>query len=487
MDLQYCPAARVVERWSEFDNLPASDPIFNLSILSLRKLKPYRDLLYIQRTIPDHATFSLAYRCIKLWATQRGIYSSKFGFLGGVHVTLMLSWVYKRIAHDIEPQESGPISTDELVTTFFHYYANFNWVDDIVFDAFFHKQKPRYHRTAREPMVVLGFHAPNSNVAHTSTLPGLSLLVQEFKAASQRLSEPGMTWQDFFEPPGLQSLVGMGLGETQFLQLYRNYVSIDIQFWGRTLARDINKSFPNTEVRLWPARFTDSNSTTTSDNNDYHGCYLIGLQKAINTPLRLSKSDERRAAKQSLEKVIDKFLTQLRMDEKNYDASTSWVDASLATKHDIQTRELRLDDREWGDYAMEMEPDSDDEEELDDLDVEDAALSKLPDRSKPTSTLIPVSTTKLRPASDVLNRLRWDPNLDPADYIIGYEDRFLGARETSLEKWKTEQTDEEFIPQHRILYFRRKFNDEGDGRGELVWERATRIDKVFGSGASSGA
>jgi uncharacterized protein (UPF0248 family) len=119
------------------------------------------------------------------------------------------------------------------------------------------------------------------------------------------------------------------------------------------------------------------------------------------------------------------------------------------------------------------------------MDEEDTELPKLPLRSKPASTSAPVSATKLRPASDVLNRLRWDPNLNPADYIIGYEDRFLGAKETSLEKWKTEQTDEEFIPQHRILYFRKKFNDEGDGKGELVWERATRIDKVFGSGASA--
>ena len=188
-----------------------------------------------------------------------------------------------------------------------------------------------------------------------------------------------------------------------------------------------------------------------------------------------------------MEKIVDRFLTQLRTDEKNYDASTSWVNISLTSRHELHAQGLRLDDREWGDYAMEIEPDSDDEEELDDLDDEDAGLPKLPIRSKAASTSLPVSTTKLRPASDVLSRLRWDPNLDPSEYIIGYEDRFLGAKEISLEKWKTEQTDEEFIPQHRILYFRRKFNDEGDGKGEIVWERATRIDKLFGSGVGIGA
>jgi uncharacterized protein (UPF0248 family) len=175
----------------------------------------------------------------------------------------------------------------------------------------------------------------------------------------------------------------------------------------------------------------------------------------------------------------------LRTDDKNYDPSMSWINVSLATPQEVKG--FRLDDREWGDYAMEIDPDSDDEEELDDSDdqPEPANTRKLPIRSKPCSTSTPVATAKLRPASDVLHRLRWDPNLDPADYIIGYEDRFLGTRETGLERWKTEQTDEEFIPQHRILYFRKKLSEDGIAKGEVVWERATRIDKVFGSGVGA--
>lgn len=246
---------------------------------------------------------------------------------------------------------------------------------------------------------------------------------------------------------------------------------------------DIHRSLPDFEVRLWPARFTENKFDKLNGSQDYHGCYLIGLQRAATAPLAHKSWDERQAAKQSLEKVVDRFLASLRTDEKNYDASTSWVNASLITRHDVQAHELQLDEREWGDYAMESEPDSDDEEEFDGAEDED---TKLPIRSKPVSTSTPVSTAKLRPASDVLNRLRWDPNLDPADYIVGYEDRFLGAKEMGLVKWKTEQTDEEFIPQHRILYFRKKYNDEDDGKGDLVWERLTRIDKVFGSGVGAG-
>lgn len=246
--------------------------------------------------------------------------------------------------------------------------------------------------------------------------------------------------------------------------------------------KDIYKALPESEVRIWPARFTENALRDTSDGNDYQGCYLIGLAKGTRVS-SANSPEEKQITKQALEKVLDRFLTQLRTDDKNYDATNSWIDASLAKSRDV--RGLQLDDREWGDYAVDLDDDSDDEEELEE-DFEDADATKpqraIPQRPKPTSA--PLSRTKLRPASDVLNRLRWDPSLDPSDYIIGYEDRFLGAKETGLEKWKTEQTDEEFIPQHRILYFKRKGGD--GGAADIVWERATRIDKVFGSGLGTG-
>lgn len=49
--------------------------------------------------------------------------------------------------------------------------------------------------------------------------------------------------------------------------------------------------------------------------------------------------------------------------------------------------------------------------------------------------------------------------------------------------WKggvADVTDEEWIPQHRIMYFRKK----GDEEGRRVWDRATRLDRLFGSGVA---
>lgn len=169
----------------------------------------------------------------------------------------------------------------------------------------------------------------------------------------------------------------------------------------------------------------------------------------------------------------------MRSDEKYYDPSTAWIGVSLVRRADIHS--LHPDTSDWGNaLAEEADMDSDTDSEADDeeptsLDSAEALSRALPVRSSAASFKTG-ATKKLRPASDVLNRLRWDPNLDLADYIIGYEDRFLGVRETTLEKWKTENTDDEFIPQHRILYFRRRSD------GLVVWERRTRIDRIFGSG-----
>ena len=85
-------------------------------------------------------------------------------------------------------------------------------------------------------------------------------------------------------------------------------------------------------------------------------------------------------------------------------------------------------------------------------------------------------TPKLRPALDVLNRIRYDPNLDNEDHIVGYRDRHDGVQEICAALWKSDTTDEEFIPQHRIKYFKRKSDNM------VVWDRFMRLDLIFGSG-----
>ena len=53
--------------------------------------------------------------------------------------------------------------------------------------------------------------------------------------------------------------------------------------------------------------------------------------------------------------------------------------------------------------------------------------------------------------------------------------------EIKVEDWKGgDVTDEEFIPQHRIMYFRRASDSV------RVWDRKRRLDELFGSGVPGG-
>ncbi|RYC65531.1 hypothetical protein CHU98_g725 [Xylaria longipes] len=475
MDLQYCPSAIIADTWPYAMRLPATDPVFALPTQTLAKLKPARDMYYILRTIPDYVVFRTAYHFIRHWAKQRGIYSAKFGLLSGIQISVLLSRVCKLLSH-----EGMPIALPSILTTFFHHYANFDWNTKLAFDPFFHKQL-RYVRTAREPMAILGFHPPSLNTALNASMPSVSTISNEFKRADTLLSHEGMTWNKFLDTTQE--------GSVEFLAGYKTFIKIDAQFWGVSLAKgssfvDINRRLPNIHARVWPARFIDED--VSEEETDYQGYYLIGLDKLEGTNEEPMSRDDMKTALGSLHAALQKFEGQIRGDEKYFDSNTSWMSASLVNRSELGP--LRLDSREWGEYTIgddDFDEDEEDDEELVDSDDEHSGQEALTGKSKSKKASTahqparPAYSGKFRSSADVINRIRWDPNMDSGDYIVGYEDRFLGTKERALDAWKSEQTDEEFIPQHRILYFKRKSD------GIIVWDRKERRDTIFGSGISS--
>ena len=213
-------------------NRPRNDPAFALPAQTLLKLKPARDLYYLRRSIPDLAQFRVAFRLVKLWATSRGIYASKLGYLGGIHLSVMLSRVYKMLLH-----EGSVVSVPDLVVTFFSHYARFDWKKDVIFDPLFHKQL-RYTRTFREPMCLLGWHAPTLNTAVAASTPTVKTIATEFGRADRMLTEGGLTWFSFLgassSPHASSKLVGSA---AEFLQGYKTYAKIEVHYWGPSLAK----------------------------------------------------------------------------------------------------------------------------------------------------------------------------------------------------------------------------------------------------------
>ncbi|KAG8167203.1 hypothetical protein KVR01_002892 [Diaporthe batatas] len=483
VDLQYAPAGAIAAEWPHCLRLPASDPVWSLSAQTLNKLKSIRDLDYVRRSVPDIVKFRLAHRLVKTWAKRRGIYALKYGYLGGIPITVLLARIHKLLARD-----SGVVSLSDLLSTFFNHYAGFNWRADVAFDPFFHKQL-NYRRTDREALAILGYAPPALNTCLAASVPSVRTIAEEFQRADEMLSEEGMTWSRFFETDG----------SADFLKSYKSYIKINVQFWGGSLTKgrglvgwlesrcvsllvDLNRRLPDLHVRFWPARFVEASAgdSTEDEQGDYEGFYLVGLDR-----LEGSATDEKTMQEKLLD-VLRKFEDQIRGDPKYYDERTSWVEAGVIRRAAL--KQPHVDAREWGEYTIgDEESDEEEEEEeeaaqgssvYEDYQAVHSAAKKGRTTNQPRSVVVskPAGAGKFRTASDVLNRLRWDPSLDSGDFIVGYEDRFAGAMEKALDTWKSEQTDEEFIPQHRILYFKRRSD------ATVVWERRTRIDLLFGSG-----
>jgi uncharacterized protein (UPF0248 family)/endonuclease/exonuclease/phosphatase family metal-dependent hydrolase len=504
MDLQYCPATSVAERWPDVLRTPASDPVWSLSAQTLSKLKAIRDIDYLHRSIPDQATFRLAHRFIKTWAKSRGIYSARFGFLSGIQISILLARVHKLLF-----RETGTVPTPEdLLTTFFTHYATFPWQTHPAFDPFFHRTRLPYTRTPREPLAILGYFPPTLNTALAASVPSTKTLAAEFLRARDLLTTSAtvQSWTEF---------LSASTATTDFLTAHKSYVKLDVHYWGLSLSRgaqilgwvesrcvmllvDLHRRAPGLFVRMWPARFVERAVESAREvqqgdvgegggdgERDFRGCYLIGLDKCHS---EMSKEDLKMALG-ALQTVLGRFEAQMRGDEKYFDARSCWLSAAVVNRAELG--ELEVDRREWGEYTPgDEEEEEEEEEEVEGLSGQDsehdefAAAAKKDKKKKGAGRkqiaavdLRADKTKKFRTAADAMNRIRWDPQLDSSDYVVGYEDRFLGAQEKELDAWKSEQTDEEFIPQHRILYFRRK----SDGR--TVWDRRTRWDELFGNAA----
>ncbi|EJT78999.1 hypothetical protein GGTG_04090 [Gaeumannomyces tritici R3-111a-1] len=520
MDLQYCAATSVAEGWPAVLDRPASDPVFSLPAQTLGKLKAARDLDYLRRSLPDLAKFRLAHRAVRTWARTRGIYSVRFGYLGGIQISVLLARVCKSLARDAGPG----LSVADILVTFFHHYAAFDWQQNLAFDPFFHNKKLSYHRTFREPLAILGFFPPMLNTSHAATIPSVRAMAGEFRRAAALLASEDVTWDAFFRGGGPTTVPGplsatLPSGAADFLASYKSFVKLELSYWGISLPRgaqfvgwfesrcplilvDVSRRLPNVLARMWPERFVDAAAAAASagdgqeSDREYQGCYLVGLehQQQQDSEGGTPSKEDQRAAGGTLQSLLQRFEELIRGDAKYYDSNCMWMSASVVRRDDLGG--LAVDGREWGEFtAGDDEEDEEDEDEDTDRDGDDdsleddlAALSvsrkerkkkkgrKVRDAASSSASRPGGSGAKFRAAADVISRLRWDPSLDSSDYIVGYEDRFKGAMERSLDAWKSEQTDEEFIPQHRILYFKRRSD------GVIVWERRTRKDELFGSG-----
>jgi len=278
----------------------------------------------------------------------------------------------------------------------------------------------------------------------------LHTIIHELKVASETMASASV-----------KQIFGNGLDD--FFQNYRTFVKVQCAFWGTKSAEgrkwltwiesrlvillvNLSKEFPALETRLWPARFGEALS------NDVQGTYLIGVSgTGVNEGM--------------FRGILRDVERSMRREDEIADR---WVSVILCRGKDIIAEKLQVDTRIWdGEEEIILEEDM--EETAEQAEEQTSPQQKVPGSEGKGG--------KLRPSHDVFNRLFWDETYSAEDYVVGYEDRFKGVIELPLTSWQKEFTDEEFIPFHRVVYFREK-----RGEGKIIWDRRTRVDQIFGSG-----
>ena len=458
VEVVYCSAGKLLpvyvvslfvanNSWSKLSELPHSSDLFQLPAPTLDVLLSHRDNIAILASVPNVEIFRLARRAFKYFCSRQGIYGAKFGFFGGFAVTMLIAGICKSLPADT--------SASEIVAKALSLYSNFPWDSEVLW--FPGVEKTNVNREDREAMYIPSITRPSHNIMRNASRSTMSTIQRELSIAKDKLSTTSFN-----------QLCNDGLAD--FFTRYKNFIKIQCAFWGSHSAEgrkwiswiesrlvillvNLSKEFPSLETRLWPGRFGD----VTSD--EVQGTYLAGV-----TGTGIDEGMFRNVLRE----------VERMMKGEEMEVVDRWVSITLSRGKDIVAEKLQIDTRIL-EGEEEINLDEETEEEDDDDDDDETVL---PPVSK--LTVSDVKTGKLRPSHDVFNRLFWDERYSVEDYLVGYEDRFKGVKEMVLASWKRECTDEEFIPFHRVVYFREKGVD-----GKIIWDRRTRIDLIFGSGQKS--
>ena len=459
--------------------------ISSLAASSLRPLNTYRDTAYLINTISDMTIYQTAHRYLSLFLKRRGLYSAKFGYLGGIHLSLMLNRAVKLLDHHSSRHEE--VSAATLIRTFLTYYSTFDWSKGNVTDPTV-PSHDSVSRSLRDAIFIPSIHVPTArkNVAASCTTLTAKLLNQEFSLAADKLQLGDWEWCLRFKEFGVKD----------FVDRFGAFIRVEVDLWDvdevggdkvREMVGGLESKFTRLlvglgrigglEGQIWPERFCVSTLKDKQLNNpskEYKGYYLVGV-----------KSRDEGLDAQQKRLFSGKVLTEMRQFEavvkesREFSGGNIWISMDLVSRKKIQEMKFVVDTRDWGFLEkVEVFREPIIPNEPDDGDVGPPQLSSTANRKtqqKPTKS-------PLRPAQDIISRIHWDFSLSITDFLIGYEDRFVGVKEIEMGKWKSEQTDEEFIPMHRIVWVRKK---ELAG-GEKVWDRREKLDLIFGSGVSMG-
>ena len=189
----------------------------NLDERSVRSLNGCRVTDDILLLTPNHTSFRLALRAVKLWAKRKGIYSNSLGYLGGVSWAMLVARTCQ-----LYPKASAAI----LLQKFFLVFSQWPWPkpvllrhneDDSHPELGFPVWDPRtslFDRNHLMPIITPSYPQQNSTFNVTSSTR--SIITNQFKESLEVIEsiiERKTSWHTLFEP-------------IKFFQKYKHFIAL---------------------------------------------------------------------------------------------------------------------------------------------------------------------------------------------------------------------------------------------------------------------
>ncbi|KAF7948377.1 uncharacterized protein EAE97_003788 [Botrytis byssoidea] len=211
-------------------------------------------------------------------------------------------------------------------------------------------------------------------------------------------------------------------------------------------------------LHLWPQPLVDQEADDSSPF--YEGCFLLGLTNIDSLDLN---------------PALEKWLSSLQKEKSTPPNQKGYLSFTIHTSF-LETSHLHLRPSTRTFYPPSITPPNTS------LSTFSPTHSATP---TPTPTPLPLPTQKsppLRTAKDILHRLLHDPSYSIENHLIGYRDRHAGVMFKNASDWKLDTMDEEWIPEHKVLYFIQTLPDKN--KKKFIWHREQKLDLLFGSGGS---
>uniref|UniRef100_A0A914I0A5 polynucleotide adenylyltransferase n=1 Tax=Globodera rostochiensis TaxID=31243 RepID=A0A914I0A5_GLORO len=164
---------------------------------SIYALAGYRAGKYQLSLVPSRKEFTALLRAVKIWAKNRLIYASIFGYFNGATLSVMTAKICTLFPH-------APLSY--LLYQFFSIYSKWNWahgapvmldtITPITLNKFVRKWPPMFNAS---PMNVITPRFPEKNSAFNVNKFSLRIIIEELNIANQLLSEDFKNWKSIFE------------------------------------------------------------------------------------------------------------------------------------------------------------------------------------------------------------------------------------------------------------------------------------------------